>query len=134
MSLAASKGVIVNTASASGLRAWSNDPVYSATKAGVVFFTQALAQELGTRGVRINCVCPGVVRTPLVGKSVRVQAMSESERTQFEAVIKSLPLIEPSEVIDVLIELIEDDSLTGEARYVGRNALPAEGQVIGGVI
>jgi NAD(P)-dependent dehydrogenase (short-subunit alcohol dehydrogenase family) len=132
--LAKSKGVILNTASASGLRAWTNDPVYSATKAGVVFFTQALAEQLKPQGIRINAVCPGVVRTPLVGKSVRVQQMGEAERAQFDAMIKSLPLIEPVQVIDVLIDQITNDALTGETRYVGNNVLPPEGQAIGGVI
>ena len=132
--LTKSKGIILNTASASGLRAWTNDPVYSATKAGVVFFTQALAEQLKPLGIRINAVCPGVVRTPLVGKSVRVQSMSDAERQQFEAMMQALPLIEPNEVIDVLIDQITNDSLTGETRLVSRQVLPAEGLTIGGVI
>lgn len=132
--LTRSKGVVLNTASASGLRAWTNDPVYSATKAGVVFFTQAMAEQLKPLGIRINAVCPGVVRTPLVGKSVRVQNMGEAERQQFEAMIKAMPLIEPNEVVDVLIEQITDDNLTGETRHVARQGLPPEGQTIGGVI
>lgn len=132
--LTKSQGVVVNTASASGLRAWSNDPVYSATKAGVVFFTQALAAQLKPQGVRVNAVCPGVVRTPLINKSVRVQNMSDTERTQFDAMIASLPLIEPVEVVDALIDLITNDDITGETRYVGKQPLPPEGNVIGGVI
>ena len=132
--LAKSKGVILNTASAAGLRAWTNDPVYSATKAGVVFFTQALAEQLKPQGIRINAVCPGVVRTPLVGKTVRADQMGEAERTQFEAMVKSLPLIETIQVVDILIDQITDDSLTGETRYVGNYPFPPEGKVISGLI
>ncbi len=132
--LTRSKGVVLNTASASGLRAWTADPVYSATKAGVVFFTQAMAEQLKPLGIRINAVCPGVVRTPLVGKSVRARNRSEAEREQVEAAIMAMPLIEANEVIDVLIEQITNDSLTGETRHVARQGLLPEGQTIGGVI
>jgi NAD(P)-dependent dehydrogenase (short-subunit alcohol dehydrogenase family) len=132
--LTKSKGVIANTASASGLRAWTNDPVYSATKAGVVFFTQSLAEQLKPAGIRINAVCPGVVRTPLIGKSIRSEGMREAERAQLEAAIKAMPLIDPETVIDALIDQIANDSLTGETRYVGNQTLPEEGKVIGGVI
>lgn len=129
-----SKGVVVSTASAAGLRPWTNDPVYSATKAGVVFFTQALAGQQADLGVRFNCVCPGVVRTPLVGKSARVRAMGEEERKQFEAVIAGLPLIEPDEVVDAVIEQIANDGINGEARDFVRVPLPGEGSIIGGII
>ena len=127
-------GVVLNTASAAGLRPWTNDPIYSASKAGVVFFTRALAPELGQARIRINCVCPGVVRTPLVGKSARVQAMSPAERAQFEAMIAAMPLIEPGEVVDAFIDQIRDDSLTGQARHVGRQPLGPEDQITGGII
>ncbi len=132
--LSKSRGVVLNTASASGIRAWVNDPVYSATKAGVVFFTQAAAEQFKPLGVRINAVCPGVVRTPLVQKSARVQAMSDDERSQFEAMIRALPLIEPNEVVDVLVDQITNDDLTGETRLLSRQPMPAEGVTIGGVI
>ncbi len=127
-------GVILNTASAAGLRAWVNDPVYSATKAGVVFFTRALAEQLRPLNIRINAVCPGVVRTPLVHKSARVSSMTDSERAQFDAMIGTLPLIEPNEVIDVLIDQIGDDTLTGETRLLARQPLPEETATIGGII
>lgn len=128
------KGVIVNTASASGLRPWVNDPVYSATKAGVVFFTQSLAVQLRPLGVRINAVCPGVVRTPLVHKSARVQAMSAAERAEFDASIAAMPLIEPGEVADVLVDQITNDALTGEVRLLSRQPMPPEGETIGGMV
>ena len=129
-----SRGVVVSTASAAGLRPWTNDPVYSATKAGVVFFTQALAGQQAGSGVRFNCVCPGVVRTPLIGKSVRVRSMEEAERKQFEAAIAAMPLIEPEEVVDAVIDQITNDAINGEARHIGRVPLPAEGATVGGLI
>jgi NAD(P)-dependent dehydrogenase (short-subunit alcohol dehydrogenase family) len=59
-------GVIVNTASVSGLRPQPYQAAYCASKGGVVLFTKALALEYIDRGVRVNAVAPGGVDTPLV--------------------------------------------------------------------
>ncbi len=61
----AGKGAILTTASVAGARfAWST-PGYSAAKAGVVGLTRWLAKELGPQGIRVNCLCPGLIETPL---------------------------------------------------------------------
>lgn len=59
------KGSIVNVASTLGLRPSSNTGAYSALKAGMINWTQSLAQEAGAYGVRVNCICPGIVDTPI---------------------------------------------------------------------
>jgi 3-oxoacyl-[acyl-carrier protein] reductase/meso-butanediol dehydrogenase/(S,S)-butanediol dehydrogenase/diacetyl reductase len=56
-------GSIVNVASLAGKRGSANNAVYCASKFGVVGVTQALAKELGPRGIRVNGVCPVYVRT-----------------------------------------------------------------------
>jgi len=62
---ASGRGAIVTTGSVAGARfAWST-PGYSAAKAGVVGLTRWLAKELGPQGIRANCICPGVIETPL---------------------------------------------------------------------
>jgi len=58
-----SGGAIVNVASLAGKRGSANNAVYCASKFGVVGLTQALAKELGPRGIRVNGVCPVYVRT-----------------------------------------------------------------------
>jgi NAD(P)-dependent dehydrogenase (short-subunit alcohol dehydrogenase family) len=121
-------GVILNTASVSGLRPWPLDPIYSASKAAVVFFTRAVSVELASRDLRINAVCPGLVRTPMAAQAPRIQALSSDQRQQVEQL-----MITPEEVVDVLIEFIQDDSLNGEARYVGNSGLPPEGKMIKGL-
>lgn len=63
--LAAATGAIVNIASISGLRASTLRVAYGTSKAGVIALTQQQAVELGERGIRANCVCPGPVRTKL---------------------------------------------------------------------
>ena len=68
------KGVIVNTAS---LAAKSGAPLlahYSASKFAVLGFTQALAREVAAQGIRVNCVCPGLVKTGMQSREVAWEA------------------------------------------------------------
>lgn len=59
---------IVNIASVSGLRANRGRVAYGASKAGVKMMSEVLALEFGGRGVRVNCVAPGPIQTPMVAK------------------------------------------------------------------
>jgi NAD(P)-dependent dehydrogenase (short-subunit alcohol dehydrogenase family) len=63
-------GVIVNIASALGLGGCPGFTVYSASKAGLIGFTQSLAWELAPQGIRVVAVAPGLVHTPMVHKHV----------------------------------------------------------------
>lgn len=64
--LTASRGSIVNIASAAAVRGSAYLTAYSASKGAVVAFTKSLAVELGPVGVRVNCICPGGTDTPLL--------------------------------------------------------------------
>ena len=63
--LADTKGAIVNIASISGLRASTLRVAYGTSKAAVIHLTKQYAAELGERGIRVNCIAPGPVRTKL---------------------------------------------------------------------
>ncbi len=63
-------GVIVNTSSTAGLAGHPWAAAYSASKGGVLGLTRTLAVEYGRQGVRVNCVCPGSIETPIVGDFV----------------------------------------------------------------
>jgi NAD(P)-dependent dehydrogenase (short-subunit alcohol dehydrogenase family) len=63
--IGAGGGAIVFIGSVSGTAGRAGDSAYSASKAGVAMLARTLAAELGPRGVRVNCVCPGAVATPL---------------------------------------------------------------------
>jgi len=57
---------IVNVASTAGIRGHGGALPYSATKWGLRGVSRSAAQELGPRGIRVNCVCPGVIDTPMI--------------------------------------------------------------------
>jgi NAD(P)-dependent dehydrogenase (short-subunit alcohol dehydrogenase family) len=59
-------GSIVSTASVAGLQAGFGPHPYSACKAAVIQLTRTVATELGESGVRVNCICPGGIATPLL--------------------------------------------------------------------
>ena len=60
------RGSVVNIASVAGMRGWGGSSIYSASKGGVIALTKALTTEYGKNGVRVNALCPGSIRTPMV--------------------------------------------------------------------
>jgi len=106
-------GAIVNSASMAGLIAFDTDPIYAATKHGVVGLTRSLAFLKEEANIRVNCICPTFVDTALPRR--RLASMSAEERTRWEAALARMPMIEPSEVANVILDLVRDDDLTGQA-------------------
>ncbi len=106
-------GAIVNTASISALIGWRMDPVYAATKGGVLMFTASLASLREEMNIRVNCVCPGIVDTPLLHRA-RDEAAPGVDKEAIEAYL-SIPLITAEEVADAVVEMIRDESLAGRA-------------------
>jgi NAD(P)-dependent dehydrogenase (short-subunit alcohol dehydrogenase family) len=62
-------GSIISTASVAGLRTGFGPHVYSAAKAAVIHLTRSVAMELGEHNIRVNCICPGGIATPIFGKA-----------------------------------------------------------------
>lgn len=80
--LSARRGSIVNIASVAGLRGVADRSAYNASKHGLVGLTRTLAAEWGGRGVRVNAVCPGWVKTPMDDASQGEGAYGDEDITQ----------------------------------------------------
>lgn len=74
-------GSIVNVASTLGIRPVAMTSVYSSMKAAVINWTQTLALELASQNIRVNCICPGLVNTPIHGELDLAQ-VAELDRMQ----------------------------------------------------
>jgi NAD(P)-dependent dehydrogenase (short-subunit alcohol dehydrogenase family) len=117
-------GAIVNTASMAGIGVgFPPNPVYAASKGGVVLFTASMAPLATEANIRVNCVCPGVVDTPML--RVASEAVSNEERAATSSRLSSLPILAPEEIADAVVSLIKDDSLAGRALMV-RNGMAPE--------
>jgi NAD(P)-dependent dehydrogenase (short-subunit alcohol dehydrogenase family) len=75
-------GVIVNMASTNALGGEADLAAYNAAKGGVLQLTRTMAVELAGRGIRVNCLCPGFIDTPLNDALGDEDAFREYERTQ----------------------------------------------------
>ena len=114
--------MIVNTAS---LAAKVGAPLlahYSASKFAVLGFTQALAREVSKHGIRVNCVCPGFVRTGMQEREIvweaKLRGMKpDSVREEYVSLTPLGRIEEPEDVADIVLFLASDMSrfLTGEA-------------------
>jgi 3-oxoacyl-[acyl-carrier protein] reductase len=62
-------GVVINIASAAGLRGLPGSSAYTATKAAVIGLTHSLAEEVGPRGIRLNVICPGPIKSEMLDQS-----------------------------------------------------------------
>ena len=117
--LVSRRGVILNIASQSGLVGQAMNEAYCASKGGVVLLTRSLARELGPRGVRVNCVCPGGVETAMLKGFLDVIRATPAQIAQ------QVPLrrmATPAEIAAVAAFLVSDD-----ASYVTGAALPVDG-------
>jgi len=119
------KGIIVNTASLAGKVGVPLLAHYSASKFAVVGFTQALAREVAGDGIRVNCVCPGFVRTSMQDREVlwegKLRSMSpEAVRKEYVDLTPMGRLEEPEDIADVVVFLASDLArfITGEAMNV----------------
>ncbi len=119
------KGVIVNTASLAAKWGAPWLAHYSASKFAVMGFTQGLARELAPHGIRVNCVCPGFVKTGMQSREVQWEAQlrAMSPQAVIDEYVALTPLgrlEEPEDVAKAVLFLASDLSgfITGEALNV----------------
>jgi NAD(P)-dependent dehydrogenase (short-subunit alcohol dehydrogenase family) len=73
--IARRRGVIVNNASGWGIVGGDHAVAYCASKGGVVLMTKAMAIDHGAQGIRVNCVCPGDVETPMLPADAKMRGL-----------------------------------------------------------
>lgn len=116
--LSRQSGCILNVSSMFGETGGSCEVDYSVTKAALIGLTKALAKEVGTAGVRVNCVCPGVINTRMNDRLTVDEA---------EALTESIALDRfgtPEEVADALVFLASD-----KASYITGAVLDVNGGI-----
>ena len=115
---ASSSGAIVNTCSVAALVGLPNRALYSATKGAVYSLTLAMATDLLPDGIRVNCVTPGTVDTPWVGRLLDAASDPAAERAALEARQPTGRLVSPREVAEAIVYLATASSTTGTALAV----------------
>jgi NAD(P)-dependent dehydrogenase (short-subunit alcohol dehydrogenase family) len=114
-------GAIVNIASVAAVQGVPYNAAYGASKAGVVGLTQALASEYAKRGVRVNCVCPGGVMTPMTQAGFNVEGGIDP--TLMARIAPLMPRVgKPEEIAGVVAFLASE-----EAAYVTGSAYRIDG-------
>lgn len=114
------KGCIVIIASCLGLVPELTSPLYCTTKAGLVMFTKCLAQQYADCGVRVNCVLPGPIDTPLLQRSFLDEGAAE--RCANRIPLKRIG--RPEDIANMVAFLISD-----EASYITGGAFPVDGGI-----
>jgi NAD(P)-dependent dehydrogenase (short-subunit alcohol dehydrogenase family) len=125
-------GVILSTASVAGIGTGYGPHVYSAAKAAVIHLTRSVAMELGESGVRVNCICPGGIVTPIFGRHLGLSQVQLEERLPILSEILSAaqPIRrsgQPEDIAQAALWLASDAS-----SFVNGHALVVDGGLTGG--
>lgn len=113
------KGTIINNSSLNGIIGVSGADAYSAAKGGVVALTRVMAADYGKHNIRVNCICPGAIETPMIA-----EVLEDPEIVQ---VLSSCPLGrvgKPEEIASAALFLASDES-----SYITGLIMPVDGGV-----
>jgi meso-butanediol dehydrogenase/(S,S)-butanediol dehydrogenase/diacetyl reductase len=128
-------GKIINIASLAGRKGIAWIPHYSASKAGVIVLTQAVALQLAPYNINVNTVCPGVIRTPMWDKGAGVLCLADpafkgmTPDEVFDAVVEDMiPMKKPQTAVGIgnLVAFLASE----EAREISGQAINVDGGAI----
>jgi dihydroanticapsin dehydrogenase len=114
------KGSIINIASQLGLVGLERWAAYCASKGGVIMLTKAMAVEYGTYGIRVNCICPGAIETPMMERELGLEKNPEEAKKHFISLHPIGRLGKPEEIAEAALFLASERSsfITGSALVV----------------
>ena len=115
--LALGGGAVINMGSVDGLAGDARMAAYNAAKAAVVNLSRSMAIDFGPRGVRVNCICPGLVGTPAV-----LRMFSDESRQRMEAATPLGRIGRPGDIASLAVFLASDD-----AAYINGTTVVADG-------
>ena len=116
-------GSVINTASSAGVIGIPNCDAYTATKGGTIALTKSLAVEFGPRKIRVNCIAPAAVRTPMLDSS----SFDNSDFDEKRFLALRTPLRRygnPEEIADIAVFLASDES-----SYINGAVIVADGGI-----
>lgn len=110
-------GSIVNCASIAGMIGYQDLPAYVASKHGIIGLTKTAALEFAKSGIRINAVCPGVIKTPMIDRLTGNNKEAENQYASMEPIGR---LGRPEEIANAVVWLCSDEAsfITGHAMAV----------------
>ena len=103
-------GSVVNVSSLNGLVGFPLSTAYGSAKGGLVVFTRDMAIELANSGVRFNCVCPGVIETPMMERWTRLMPDQQRAQAMLRGVMPIGRMGRPEEVAGAILFFASDDS------------------------
>ena len=115
-------GVIVNNSSGAGILGFPMMTAYCAAKGGVVALTRAIAMEYARQGIRVNCVCPGVVDTPTSRWFFDSLPNPDEARKMYQNMTPVGRFALPEEIASAILFLASDD-----ASYLTGAVIPVDG-------
>jgi NAD(P)-dependent dehydrogenase (short-subunit alcohol dehydrogenase family) len=103
-------GSVINISSLNGLVGFPLSTAYGSAKGGLVVFTRDMAIELATTGVRINCVCPGVIETPMMERWTDLMPDKEEAKSMLRGVMPIGRMGTAEEVAGAILFFASPDS------------------------